>query len=212
MVVGLNLQRFTLTDYVPPTLGLRERRKRETELAVARVAQDLVYERGLNAVTVEDIARAAGVSVSTFFNYFSCKVEAVIGIPQAVLDDVSTRLRARPSREGVIDSLRSVITDWTEQEDTLSRGRIRYELVIRNPTLKPYFLAGLTELESALAVPLAERMAIDLQVDPSPRVLVGAVLGALQAASLWRESSGREMPFDRVLQLVFDQVTTTESS
>jgi AcrR family transcriptional regulator len=50
--------------------GLRERKKRETRAQISEVATTLFFERGFDAVTVEDVARAAGVSKMTVFNYF----------------------------------------------------------------------------------------------------------------------------------------------
>jgi AcrR family transcriptional regulator len=53
--------------------GLRERKKRETRASISRVATTLFYERGFDNVTVDDVARAAGVSKMTVFNYFARK-------------------------------------------------------------------------------------------------------------------------------------------
>jgi AcrR family transcriptional regulator len=53
--------------------GLRERKKRETREAISRVATALFFKRGFDDVTVDDVARAAGVSKMTVFNYFARK-------------------------------------------------------------------------------------------------------------------------------------------
>ena len=59
--------------------GLRERKKAATREALGDAAWSLCVEHGLDRVTVEQIARAAGVSLRTFFNYFSSKEEAIVG-------------------------------------------------------------------------------------------------------------------------------------
>ena len=58
--------------------GLRERKKTETRTALSQAVLRLALERGLDAVTAEDIAAAANVSVRTFHNYFGTKEEALV--------------------------------------------------------------------------------------------------------------------------------------
>src|ERR1700678_3476015 len=77
---GFSERMFTNLGSVPATerpASLRERKKLATRHLLRRVALDLVGERGLANVTVEDIAEAADVSPRTFFNYFPSK-EAVL--------------------------------------------------------------------------------------------------------------------------------------
>jgi AcrR family transcriptional regulator len=53
--------------------GLREQHKRRTRETISGAAMALFFEHGFEAVTVTDIARRAGVSVATVFNYFDTK-------------------------------------------------------------------------------------------------------------------------------------------
>ncbi|MES1212507.1 MAG: helix-turn-helix domain-containing protein, partial [Leifsonia sp.] len=57
--------------------GLRERKRLATRRAILLAAITVVRERGLEAATVDEIARIADVSPRTFFNYFSSKEEAI---------------------------------------------------------------------------------------------------------------------------------------
>ena len=61
------------------TTGLRERKKAETRAAISRAVMRLAVDRGLDAMTSEDIAAAANVSVRTYHNYFGSKEEALTG-------------------------------------------------------------------------------------------------------------------------------------
>ncbi len=58
--------------------GRAEARRLEIRSAIASAAMGLVVERGLDDVTVDEIARAANVSRRTFFNYFPSKAAACI--------------------------------------------------------------------------------------------------------------------------------------
>ncbi|MEU4294027.1 helix-turn-helix domain-containing protein [Kribbella sp. NPDC026596] len=53
--------------------GRRERKKRQTRQAISDVATTLFIERGFDAVTVAEVARAADVAVQTVFNHFPAK-------------------------------------------------------------------------------------------------------------------------------------------
>ncbi|MEU7214938.1 TetR/AcrR family transcriptional regulator [Nocardia iowensis] len=70
---------------MPPTeraespIGLRAQKKRQTRLDLCMAARRLAVEHGLDATTVEDIAKVVGVSPRTFFNYYDTKLDAVVG-------------------------------------------------------------------------------------------------------------------------------------
>lgn len=53
--------------------GLRERKKRRTRGLIAETARRLFFERGFEATTVSEVARAADVAEQTVFNYFPTK-------------------------------------------------------------------------------------------------------------------------------------------
>ncbi|MCA0144913.1 TetR/AcrR family transcriptional regulator [Blastococcus sp. LR1] len=56
-------------------LDRRAQKKALTRAHVRAVAQELFAERGFDAVTIADVARAADVAVQTVFNHFSTKEE-----------------------------------------------------------------------------------------------------------------------------------------
>ena len=75
-------------------VSLRDRQRTATWQAIHEAAYQLVDERGLSSVTVEEIVAAAGVSQRTFFNYFPSKEDAVLGLRTPSLpDEVVDRFR-----------------------------------------------------------------------------------------------------------------------
>ncbi|QDO88786.1 TetR family transcriptional regulator [Ornithinimicrobium ciconiae] len=62
------------------SVSLRERKRTDTFQALHDAAAELVLDRGLSSVTVDEIAERAGVSQRTFFNYFPAKEDAVLGV------------------------------------------------------------------------------------------------------------------------------------
>ena len=60
-----------------PPLGLRERKKQRTRQTIVGEATRLFVAQGYQQTTLAQIADAADVSTSTFFNYFATKVDIV---------------------------------------------------------------------------------------------------------------------------------------
>ncbi|MFI7540149.1 TetR family transcriptional regulator [Actinoplanes sp. NPDC049599] len=92
---------------------VRARKKRETWRLVHAAALRLMTERGFDAVSVDDIVAAAGISRRTFFNYFAGK-EAVVFDPDP--DDPAlwaALLAERPAGEPLWVSLREVLLGYT---------------------------------------------------------------------------------------------------
>jgi AcrR family transcriptional regulator len=186
------------------TLGRRERKKLQTHRALTTAARELALARGLDGLTVEDIADAADVSVRTFFNYFSCKEEALVGVEPAVLAELGDELRERPAEEAPLEALRAVLaTGVDDVAEAVRRWSLRTELVRRHPSLLPRHLAALAEIEAALVRALAARLGTDPATDPFPAVAVAAAMATLRAAASWWEDAGRPGPLDKTVDAAF---------
>lgn len=80
----------------PAAAAASRNRRRESRARISSVALEMVLDRGLDEVTVDEIARAANVSRRTFFNYFPSKVAACIPYtPPAEPEAVSVFLSDR---------------------------------------------------------------------------------------------------------------------
>ena len=88
--------------------GLRERKKAETRAAISKAVMALASERGLDAVTADDIAAAANVSVRTFHNYSGSKEEALATAWRSEFQLHVDELRNRPADEPILVSLEHV--------------------------------------------------------------------------------------------------------
>jgi AcrR family transcriptional regulator len=187
--------------------GLRERKRRDTRLAIISAARALVLDRGLDAVTIDQIAAAADVSPRTFFNYFGSKDEALVGIDEVAIEELAERLRARPPREGAAEALRNALLAEADAAGILQHWRQRNELVRRYPALLPRYLEAGFRVEVALAGALAERLGVDPSRSPYPRVLAVTALGLVRSTLAWWSDHGSrdEHLFD-TLDQVFEAV------
>jgi AcrR family transcriptional regulator len=93
-------------ETTPPELGLRERKKQQTRLHIADTARRLFTERGFDAVTVAEIARAADVAEKTVFNYFPTKEDLFYSRMEAFEDRLLGVVRDRAPGESVLDAFR----------------------------------------------------------------------------------------------------------
>lgn len=103
--------------------------------AVVAAALDLFARQGFEATSVEQIARAAGVSRSTFFRQFGGKDDVVFADHELLLDFLRTYL-ARPHPDpwaAVCDASIQVFTHFTADPDLARR---RYTVVRRVPALR----------------------------------------------------------------------------
>jgi AcrR family transcriptional regulator len=189
---------------MPEVLDRRTRRKLATHRALAHAARQLVMERGLADVTIEEIADAAGVSPRTFFNYFSCKEEAIVGVDPSVLTALAEEIEARPADESPVKAISAVLVAANDLPDTASRWMVRTELMRRHPELVPRHMAGLVQLEAALTGAVARRLGVDPNADPFPALVVAAAVAALRSTMEWWHDNGRPVVLSDALHTAFD--------
>ncbi|MEU6749456.1 TetR family transcriptional regulator [Spirillospora sp. NPDC046719] len=176
--------------------SLRERKKVATRRALSRAAALLAVERGVEGVTIEAIADAAGVSPRTFHNYFPGKEEAIVAPltdgAQAVID----ALRARPAGEPIWDALREVVREALLPTDTRDETIALLRVVKRNPALVGKQLCGLGEMQRQIAEVIAARTGTHAGRDLYPHLLAGAAGVAMRTAvDLWVDGrSGADLP------------------
>ena len=168
------------------TSGLRERKKLATRLAIHEAALRLVADRGLDAVSVDDIADRADVSPRTFFNYFPSKVDAVLGLdPEAPHQQADAFLR-RPADESAVQALRAVArAQAVEMAEDMELWPLRLTVIDAHPALLGHLAAAFGEAERILSAAVAERTGTRVGVDVHPTLLAG-VAGVAMRTSLHR--------------------------
>jgi AcrR family transcriptional regulator len=162
--------------------GLRERKKSETRRAIGVAALELAVARGPAAVTVDDIAAAAGVSPRTVFNYFGTKEAAILGFDPDRRAALLERLLARPASEPPLTALREALRDGdTDDSGPAIAWRTRARLAREHPQLQAAYIASHTVLEDELTAALAARLDRDVS-DPYCRLVATSALNAMRVA------------------------------
>lgn len=191
----------------PIPRGLRERKKIETRLALAREAMRLFEERGYAATTVDDIAAAANVSRRTFFRYFATKEEVFIVDPEGKLAALHVALAHGPPGEPTIAALRRGVVALTGAyfEPQLVRAEAR--VALQEPIVAAAGLAYQVRWEEALAREVADDLGVDVNRDARPRIVAHTTVAILRAGiSAWLERGCEGDPAELVAD-TFDRTT-----
>ncbi|MFD1214056.1 TetR/AcrR family transcriptional regulator [Arthrobacter sp. GCM10027362] len=160
--------------------SLRDRKRAETWNTLHQAAAQAALTQGLEQVTVEAVATAAGVSCRTFFNYFATKEDAVLGLQEPTVDeevlaayDVDGDLLEETSRL-MLSVMRSI------QGGDKEAGH-RRELFARYPHLLHRRFQYVTKVEQLLIGLVTERLAAsrrwqqhphEFEVEETARMLV----------------------------------------
>ncbi|WP_448640329.1 acyl-CoA-like ligand-binding transcription factor [Geodermatophilus sp. URMC 63] len=188
------------------TTGLRERKKLATRLAIHQAALQLVAERGLDGVSVDDVAARAEISPRTFFNYFPSKDDAVLGLDPATADRVAQGLAARPADESPLAALRAVQLEEAAAMAAEPEGLwpLRLRVIEAHPVLVARLHATFGRSERALAEAVAARTGTHVDADVYP-TLLAAVAGAAMRTALHRWLAGDfTVPLPRLVDETWD--------
>lgn len=185
-----------------PKMGLRERKKRRTRRAIQEIALDLFEKQGFDATTVEQIADAAEISPSTFFNYFPSKEDAV------AFDEYDPilfeELRSRPPDEPPVDKVRHMMVDVAvplmerDRDLVLKRTRIAFGVPSLRARLWQETDQGLDMLAEALTGPGGDPDAFELRL--AVRVIMSV---AFEAILEWARRDGKP-DLRRLVERAFD--------
>jgi AcrR family transcriptional regulator len=159
--------------------GLRERKKQQTHQAIAEAAQQLFVERGFDAVTVAEVARAADVSEGTVFNYFPTKEDLFYSGMQAFEAELVEAVRDRRPGESVLHAFSRFVLDRSGRLATEEVAEIvaaAARIVTASPALQAREREIVARYTDALAVLIAEETRSEPD-DLEPWAVANALMG-----------------------------------
>jgi AcrR family transcriptional regulator len=170
--------------------SLRTRKKAATRRSLHEAALRLAMERGLDGVTVEDVADAVGVSRRTFSNYFPSKEAAILHADRERFGTLVSLVGSRPADEGPWPALRAASGELFRAQALPDREWLaQLRLLRRHPSLLAQQAGDQIALERELAAVLTAR-GRGLAEGPA-RLMAATFLAALRTGSvLWLESQG----------------------
>ncbi|MFJ8045812.1 TetR/AcrR family transcriptional regulator [Kitasatospora sp. NPDC096147] len=164
-------------------MGLRETKKQQTRTAIADAALRLFLEHGFDRVTVAEVARHAGVSTNTVFNYFPAKEDLFFDRQAEVEGHLAAVVRGRAAGACPVEAVRDDLLTALRQDHPmlgLQPGAPAFWRVIDDsPALRAREREIGERIEAALAVALTEDQPGEA---PFGELLAGAIVGVHRAA------------------------------
>jgi AcrR family transcriptional regulator len=178
--------------------NLRERRRSETRRLIQAHAVRLFTDRGYDAVTVTDVAEAAGVSAMTVYRHFPTKEDLVlIDQPaQLIAEHVAASSATQPLVRRVGSALIDAATASTGGNGDERAANERFlldclRLMVSTPALRARHLDGQYALQQAIVDALGDDAAgpdAAFQAQAATSACIAAMHTAL---TRWVEDDGR---------------------
>jgi AcrR family transcriptional regulator len=159
-----------------------ERRRIQMSLRIERAGLALLHERGLESVTVDQIANAAGISTRTFFRYFRNPRDVLTAVPLREARRMCQALLARPVDESLLDGFHAWFLEVSHDLDDLeAETLVLWSEIVRTA---PEVIQSESRAMSVLSAELEEVVRRRFSFGPGEDEKVG-VLSAAFAAVIW---------------------------
>lgn len=178
-----------------PTVAVRTRALRQNLMLVAR---GLTAEHGLAGFTIEQLCDEVGVSRRTFFNHFSSKEDAVVGIEIGADDALLDAFRAGrlvPRGLSLVETVCRAALVHIERHGMTREAGLQFKAALdREPSLLPKAMSNGEEQSRRLVDALRTREHLAAE-DQRPVVAVAVATAIMQTvASRYFTPSGPETP------------------
>jgi AcrR family transcriptional regulator len=174
-----------VSEVSAPTAGRRERKKQQLRERIVDEATTLIFEQGLSATTVDQIAARADISQTTFFNYFPNKTALVETLFARLVDRWYMAVRdAHPADAPVAEKVRTLFQLTAD----LSRGQHRLvrDLIVETLRARANVSSGLMRMVAYFRDELAAAQARgELRDDPDAATLADCILGLYVSVRLF---------------------------
>lgn len=183
----------------PIAQGLRERKKLKTKEAIQREAMRLFQEQGYEETTIEQIAAAAEISPSTFFNYFPTKEDVVLfDRYDPIVGSLISAIPADEPLSRTIELALDQLARAVERDRAMILARAKLGLEV--PALRARFWEELEKAQDLFAGIISQRTGrhpFEFEVRVLAMVLVTA---SFEASVEWIRRDGKGDMFELVRQ------------
>jgi TetR/AcrR family transcriptional regulator, regulator of mycofactocin system len=158
------------------------RRRSTTRSHIADAAIHLFAARGFDAVSVDDVAAAAGISRRTLFRYYASKNAILWGEFDAHLDHLGELLHGIDPAMPLAVALRAALLEFNTFGDLEApRHRERMRVILETAELQAYSMTMYAGWRDVIAQFVASRWRVK-KTDLGPQTIAWMMLGAALSA------------------------------
>lgn len=120
------------------------RRRARLSRGIEEATLRCFLERGIEDVTVDDIATAAGVSRRTFYRYFPTPLAVLAELPRRGLERLIESFQARPLEESLVEAfVHSIEKSYMLDQEEMELRALSAEVLRRWPIIWRQTLGGM---------------------------------------------------------------------
>ncbi|WP_304454961.1 TetR/AcrR family transcriptional regulator [Nocardiopsis sp. YSL2] len=195
------------------TERLWTRSRRAAYAEITEIAMGLFLSKGFEDTTIDDIARASGISRRSFFRYFGTKEDIVLGDLTQEGEDARRALEERPGSEPPWTALRHVLLDIAAGSRDLDRMLKVTKMMHETPSLRSRCIEKHLGWQAQMTPELRRRLAREHAdgpwLDVRAQSLVACAIACLDVAGeAWARADGA-VPLCELLEAAFDAVGDT---
>jgi AcrR family transcriptional regulator len=166
----------------------REIHRAAISMRIELAALKQAVNHGLEKVTVDQIAEAAGISRRTFYRYFETMDDILCEMPRRALRRLSNAVAARPASETVIEAFVNVAYELNYTDEESEIQRLGFQVAQQSPAAWWLAMARVeTNTNEAYQRMVRDRLRAS-GGDPAHGPLIAAVMMAI-VGHLAREST-----------------------
>ncbi|MDH6197899.1 mycofactocin system transcriptional regulator [Mycobacterium frederiksbergense] len=185
-----------MPGYTPRASGPRVgRRPSTTQDHITDVALELFATRGFSEVSVDDVARAAGIARRTLFRYYASKNAIPWGDFDAHLRHLRELLATLSTEISLAEALREALLSFnTYDAREMTQHRQRMRVILETAELQAYSMTMYAGWREVIAAYVAQRIGAST-TDLMPQTVGWLMLGvALSAYEHWLADESVSLP------------------
>lgn len=189
-----------------------------TRSRIVNAAADLIYTRGVDRTSLDDVMAESGVSKSQLYHYFDDKDALVLEVINLQAERV---LHAQQPHLGAMDSLKTLRL-WRDAVVQLNKragskgcalGSLASELANDSEAARKRIAASFAMWSDSLEQGLAKmRERGELSPSANPHELAVALLSAVEGGLLLSKATKRSRPLEIAIDMAIDHISRHTSS